>query len=76
MKSDKIFDSYVAYELLYETKMREKYKDVPLFPDNWYAIRNYKSKIDILIDAIDNNVLIINTKKYKELIINKKKCEM
>lgn len=67
MEENKIFDSYVAYELLYESKMSNKYKDTIIFPSNWYRIINYQQKIDILLEALERNVLIIDTKKYQEL---------
>ena len=66
MKDDILFDSYVAYELLYKTNMSKKYKDNLLFPNDWYAILNYQLKIDILMEAINKNVLIIDTENYKE----------
>ena len=49
MKENKLFDSYVAYELLYEENMKKKYKDVSIFPKDWYRITDYQTKIDILI---------------------------
>lgn len=67
MEENKIFDSYVAYELLYENKMSNKSKDTIIFPSNWYRIINYQLKIDILLEALERNVLIIDTKKYQEL---------
>lgn len=65
MKDNKLFDLYVVYELLYETKMSKKYSDVLLFPNDWYIIQNYKFKIDVLLEALDNDILIVNTKKYQ-----------
>ena len=67
MEENKIFDSYVAYELLYENKMSNKSKDTIIFPSNWYRIIKYQIKIDILLEALERNVLIIDTKKYQEL---------
>ena len=65
MKDNKLFDKYAAYELLYETNMKKENK--PIFPSDWYDIVNYQTKIDILLEALDNNKLIIETKKYKKI---------
>ena len=69
MRDNKLFDSYIAYELLYENNISKNNIKGPIFPDDWYRINNYQVKIDILIEAIDNNVLIINTNKYQDLDI-------
>ena len=65
MKENKLFDSYVAYELLYEENLGKKYSDISLFPNDWYRITDYQIKIDILLEAINNDLLIIDTNKYK-----------
>ena len=65
MEDNKLFDSYIAYELLYETNMNKKYKDVEIFPKHWYRILDYQLKIDILLEALEKNVLIVDTNKYQ-----------
>ena len=65
MEKDLLFKTYVEYELLYEEKMKKKYKDKELYPKYWYRIFDYQLKIDILKEALDNNVLIMDTNKYQ-----------
>ena len=67
MEDNKLFDSYVAYELLYKTNISKKYKGVEIFPKYWYRILDYQLKIDILLEALEKNVLIINTDKYQSI---------
>ena len=65
MDENQLFKTYVEYELLYEEKMKKKYNDSELYPKHWYRIFDYQRKIDILKEALDNNVLIIDTSKYQ-----------
>jgi len=37
-----------------------------LFPLNWYLLDNYEKKAEILLEAINNKVKIVDTKKYQE----------
>ena len=37
-----------------------------LFPFNWYLLDNYEKKAEILLEAINNKVKIVDTKKYQE----------
>lgn len=37
-----------------------------LFPPNWYLLDNYDKKAEILLEAINNKVKIVDTKKYQE----------
>ena len=48
-------------------KIEEDNRD--LFPNNWYENTNYQLKTNILFEAIKNNILIKNTKLYKETMI-------
>ena len=61
---------YVLMETTYidnQTKKDELNTDRDnLFPDNWYLIKNYKLKTEILTEAIDKNILVKDTNKYKE----------
>ena len=55
------------YILLEESYvLREKSKDILnfnerfIFPYDWYTIKDYKTKIDILLESMENNQLIID----------------
>jgi len=39
-----------------------------IYPIGWFSNKNYYKKIEILKEAIDNGILIINTKSYQDLI--------
>lgn len=39
-----------------------------LYPTNWFLNTNYKKKIEILAEAIELGLLIIDTPKYQENI--------
>ena len=62
------------YILLEESYvLREKSKDILnfnekfIFPYDWYTIKDYKTKIDILLESMENNQLIIDTEGYMNL---------
>ena len=67
LNDDKIFKLYTLAELSYKkhfqimVESKEK-----IFPESWYENKNYKEKIEIIKEALKNNVLIENTIKYKE----------
>ena len=65
MEEDLLFKTYVEYELLYEENMKKRYNGSELYPKYWYRIYDYQLKIDILKEALDNNVLIMDTNKYQ-----------
>ena len=65
MNENQLFKTYVEFELLYETKLKKKNSLEELYPKKWYRIYDYQLKIDILKEALDNNVLIIDTSKYQ-----------
>lgn len=44
-----------------------------LYPLDWFSNQNYRKKIDILTEAIDKKILIINTEGYNEIIEGVKK---
>jgi len=44
-----------------------------LYPLDWFTNQNYRKKIDILTEAIDKKILIINTEGYNEIIEGVKK---
>ena len=44
-----------------------------LYPLDWFSNQNYRKKIDILTEAIDKKILIIDTEGYNEIIEGVKK---
>lgn len=69
MKNNKIFELYTLASISYERHFQGRVKDVSeLYPEGWYEKRNYKLKIEILVEAIKQNQLIINTQKYQSTI--------
>lgn len=60
------YDLYVIHELNYK-KEHSTLKDSELFPKDWYSFKNYKLKIKIIKEAIENKVLIKDTVLYKGL---------
>ena len=78
MDNKKLFELYTLTEMTYEKQFNNVDKSM-LYPEGWYNNKNYKNKIEILGEAIKENKLIVNTKKYSEsiecvktLTINKK----
>ena len=67
MNEDLDYRLYVLAEIAYE-KENEGLSDEELFPMDWYSITNYKSKIEIIEEAIKNNILIKDTQKYQSRI--------
>ena len=61
-----IFDLYVLSELCYKKK-HPGMSDEELFPHDWYSFLNYRTKIDVIAEALKNNILIEQTKKYQEI---------
>ena len=69
MKDSNIFKLYTLAELSYE----KHFKDIvlnndSLYPVGWYYNKNYSEKIEIIAEAIEKNILIINTMGYQNLI--------
>ena len=58
---------YILCETNYIKKNQNKTKE-EIFPINWYSISDYPKKIEILVEAIKDDVLIKDTNKYKEYI--------
>ena len=67
MENNKLFELYTLIEMTYEKKFINVEKSM-LYPEGWYSNKNYKNKIDILNEAIKENKLIVDTKKYAESI--------
>lgn len=64
MSDDLDYNLYVLAEIAYK-KEHEDLSDEELFPFDWYSITNYKSKIEIIGEALKENILIKETKLYK-----------
>ena len=67
MKEDLDYNLYVLAEIAYK-KEHENLSDDDLFPFDWYSIRNYKLKVEIISEAIKEKKLIFETKLYNERI--------
>lgn len=63
MNEDLDYRLYVLAEIAYE-KENEGKSEEELFPSDWYSISNYKTKIEIIEEAIKNKILIKDTQKY------------
>ena len=68
MNDEMDYDLYVMSEIAYKDKYKLEDEET-LFPDNWYSSKNYKLKIEIIAEALENNQLIKETTKYKEAIL-------
>ena len=67
MNDDLDYNLYVLAEIAYQ-KEHEGLRDEELFPFDWYSITNYKSKVEIIGEALKENILIKDTKLYKSRI--------
>ena len=61
---DDDYKLYLVSELFYKELFGDK-KESELFPSNWYGSDNYKLKAEIIMEAIREHKLIIDTEKYK-----------
>lgn len=69
INEDKLFELYTLLELSYQNHFKNIVNDVDdLYPVGWYEKKNYKEKIEIIYEAIETNTLIVNTKKYQNII--------
>ena len=68
LKNNELFNVYSMYEVIYEERIKNKFENILIFPDNWYKIFDYRVKIEILKEAIINDKLIINTEIYKNIM--------
>ena len=69
LEQEKLFKLYTLAELTYQNHFKDLGGDNELFfQKEWYKKGNYKQKIEIIGEAIKQNELIQNTKKYKEYI--------
>ena len=67
MNEDLDYNLYVLAEIAYK-KEHENLTDEELFPFDWYSIRNYKSKIEIISEALKEKKLIKETILYNKRI--------
>lgn len=69
---------YKMMEINYIKAMGRKVTSNPLdnddlYPLDWFSNQNYRKKIDILTEAINKKILIIDTEGYNEIIEGVKK---
>lgn len=67
MNEDLDYNLYVLAEIAYK-KEHKNLTDEELFPFDWYSIRNYKSKIEIISEALKEKKLIKETLLYNKRI--------
>lgn len=63
---------YILMELNYlkENNRKPEQNNDDLFPINWYKIKDYKLKTEIIYEAIKEKVKIEDTKKYIKTIFH------
>ena len=64
---DEDYKLYVLAEITY-TKENENVDEKELFPSDWYSISNYKVKVEIIAEALNNKCLIAETQKYQDRV--------
>ena len=64
-----MYNVYIISDLVYRKEFKNSKEE--LYPYEWNSINNYKLKLEIINDAIRDNILINYTKKYKDYIKNK-----
>ena len=69
IEEEKLLELYTLAEIAYNNHFQNAIdnKDY-LYPEGWYENQNYKLKLEIITEAIKNNILIENTTKYQESI--------
>lgn len=68
-EEEKLLELYTLAELAYNKHFENRVEDKEfLYPEGWYERKNYRLKIEIITEAIKNNVLIENIPKYQEII--------
>ena len=67
MKENLEYDIYIVSEIKYQ-KDHKELSEAELFPFNWYSITNYKLKLEILTEALNKNILIKDTIRYKRKV--------
>ena len=70
---DKLFRLYTLAIMNYEKKFVSRVNNIEeLYPKKWNDDKDYKVKINIIGEAIKNNILIKDTKLYQDYIIDVK----
>lgn len=64
MNKNMDYNLYVLAEIAYK-KDNENISEKELFPSDWYSISNYKTKVEILAQAMKEKKLIKDTELYK-----------
>ena len=68
MKNDnEDYKLYVLAEITY-TRENNKLNEEELFPADWYSISDYKTKVEIIAEALNEKCLIAETKKYQDRV--------
>lgn len=67
MNDDLDYKLYVLAEITYKKENEDKSEE-ELFPFDWYSIKNYKYKVEIIGEALKKNILIKETELYKERV--------
>ena len=64
---DKEYKLYELAELAYKKEHESESEDL-IFPADWDLIKNYKTKAEIIAEAISKKCIIQYTKLYKKTI--------
>ena len=62
-------DDYKLY-ILAELYYKQDHNNIPeneLFPREWYSIKDYKTKTEILGESLKNNIRIEDTQRYVDI---------
>ena len=77
MNNNELLKLYTLAEIAYQKQFENNIDNKEyLFPVNWYENKNYKLKIEVITEAIKENKLIENTKKYQEEMVEGVKREL
>ena len=71
MKEDAHYNLYVLAEIAYQKEHQDLDKN-ELFPADWYSINDYKSKVEIIAEALNNKCLVVisfPTETHKTIFI-------
>lgn len=64
---DEDYKLYVLAEITY-TKENNNLNEEEIFPTDWYSISDYKTKVEIIAEALNDKCLIAETKKYQDRV--------
>ena len=64
---DSDYKLYVLAEIAYKRENQDLDENT-IFPQDWYSMRNYKSKVEIIAEALNNKCLIAETQKYQDRV--------